>query len=80
MSRYLKQIFELLTLIYPKEEIITAYQNISAGTKKSLDYSLELLDNILEKDIKEMIFPLIEDSLFENKVAKIKSILRKIKQ
>ena len=80
VSRYLKQIFELLTLIYPKEEIITAYQNISAGTKKSLDYSLELLDNILEKDIKEMIFPLIEDSLFENKVAKIKSILRKIKQ
>jgi len=80
MRRYLKQIFELLTLIYPKEDIITAYQNISAGTKKSLDYSLELLDNILEKDIKEMIFPLIEDSLFENKIAKIKSILRKTKQ
>lgn len=80
LRRYLKQIFELLTLIYPKEEIITAYQNISAGTKKSLDYSLELLDNILEKDIKEMIFPLIEDSLFENKVAKIKNILKKIKQ
>lgn len=77
---YLKQIFELLTLIYPKEDIITAYQNISAGTKKSLDYSLELLDNILEKDIKEMIFPLIEDSLFENKVAKIKNILKRIKQ
>lgn len=80
LRRYLKQIFELLTLIYPKEYIITAYQNISTGTKKSLDYSLELLDNILEKDIKEMIFPLIEDSLFENKVAKIKNILKRIKQ
>ncbi|MBN2245846.1 MAG: hypothetical protein JW755_08370, partial [Candidatus Aminicenantes bacterium] len=74
---HLKQIFELLTLIYPKNDINTAYQNITAGTKKSLDYSLELLDNILDKDIREMIFPMIDDSLFENKVSRIKYLLKK---
>ncbi len=74
---YLKQIFELLTLIYPKADINSAYQNIAAGTKKSLDYSLELLDNILDRDIREMILPMIDDSLFENKVTRIKHLLKK---
>lgn len=76
LRKYLKQIFELLTLIYPKDDIKTAYQNISSGTKKAMDYSLELLDNILDKDIKEMIFPMIDDSLFEYKVSKIKHLLK----
>ena len=76
LRKYLKQIFELLTLIYPKDDINSAYQNISSGTKKSLDYSLELLDNILDKDIREMIFPMIDDSLFEYKISKIKHLLK----
>jgi HEAT repeat protein len=68
LARALKQIFELLGLIYPQDDIIRAYQNISAGTKKALDYSIELLDNILKKEVKDILLPLIEDTSFEEKV------------
>jgi len=74
----LKHIFELLTLIYPKDDITKAYQNISRGEKKAIDYSLELLDNLLKKDIKDLLFPLIDDITFEDKVKRCKKLLRTI--
>jgi hypothetical protein len=37
------------------------------GTKKALDYSVELLDNILKRELKEIILPLIEDTTIEEK-------------
>ncbi|MGD2245329.1 MAG: Npt1/Npt2 family nucleotide transporter [Candidatus Aminicenantes bacterium] len=72
----LKHIFELLTLIYPKDDIIKAYQNIATGKKKAIDYSLELLDNILKKSIKDLLFPLIDDISFEDKVRRCKRLLK----
>jgi len=56
-----KRIFDLLTLVHPPDDIVKAYQNILQGTKKSVDSSLELLDNILDRTIKTYLFPLIED-------------------
>ena len=67
LSRTLKQVFELLGLVYPQEDIIKAYQNILVGTKKALDYSVELLDNILKRELKELLIPLIEDTTIEEK-------------
>jgi hypothetical protein len=68
LSRAMKHVFELLGLILPQEDVIRAYQNILTGTRKALDYSVELLDNILRKDVKELLLPLIEDTPFEEKV------------
>jgi ATP:ADP antiporter, AAA family len=68
LARSMKRVFELLGLVYPQDDILKAYQNIQAGTKKALDYSIELLENILQKDIKELLLPLIEDIPLEEKV------------
>lgn len=68
LARKLKHIFELLSLVYAHEEVIRAYQNICTGQKKSIDYSLELLDNILPKVVKEALFPLVEEIPLEEKV------------
>jgi len=76
LARSLKYIFELLSLIYPREDIIKAYQNITTGTKKAIDYSIELLDNIVKKEIIEVLLPLIEDIPFEDKVKKGKKMLK----
>ena len=76
LARSLKHIFELISLIYPREDIIRAYQNICTGTKKSIDYSIELLDNMLRKEIKEVLLPLIDDTPFEDKVRKCRKILK----
>jgi len=67
LNRTMKQIFELLGLVYPQEDIVRAYQNILVGTKKALDYSVELLDNILKRELKELLIPLIEDTTLEEK-------------
>jgi ATP/ADP translocase/HEAT repeat protein len=76
LARSLKYVFELLSLIYPREDIIKAYQNITAGTKKAIDYSIELLDNIVKKEIMEVLLPLIEDIPFEDKVKKGRKMLK----
>ncbi len=80
LSRSLKHIFELLGLIYPFEDIRKAYQNICAGTKKSTDFSLELLDNILKKDLKEYLLPLFEDIPFDEKVRRCRKLERALEK
>jgi hypothetical protein len=62
--------------VYPFEDIASAYQNICAGTRKSIDYSLELLDNILKKETKEVLLPLIDDIPFEDRVRRCKKMLK----
>jgi ATP:ADP antiporter, AAA family len=70
----IKQIFDLLTLIYPAEDIVRAYQNIQQGTKKSVDFSLELLDIILDPDIKRFLFPILEDLPQEERSLQLKKL------
>jgi len=80
LARSLKHIFELLGLIYPQEDVIKAYQNICVGTKKAIDYSIELLDNMLKKEIKEVLLPLIDDIPFEDKVRKCRKLLKTLEK
>lgn len=68
-------IFKLLGLIYPQEDMIKAYQNLKVGTKDSTAYSLELLDNVLEKELREVIFPVVEDLPLEEKVKRCRNLL-----
>ncbi len=68
-------IFKLLGLIYPHEDMVKAYQNLRTGTKDSVAYALELLDNVLEKDIRDAIFPLIEDVPADEKVRRCQALL-----
>ena len=68
LARTMKRVFELLALVYSRDDIMKAYQNIESGTKKSLDYSVELLENMLRKEIKDLLLPLLEDTPFEEKV------------
>ncbi|UCC38635.1 MAG: hypothetical protein JSV96_12485, partial [Candidatus Aminicenantes bacterium] len=80
LARSLKHIFELLSLIYPHDDVIRAYQNICDGTKKALVYSLELLENMLKKEIREFLLPLIDDIPFEDKVRKCKKMLKTLEK
>jgi ATP:ADP antiporter, AAA family len=57
----LKRIFDLMTLLYPREDVINAYQNILQGTARTADYSLESLDILLDRELKALLLPLVED-------------------
>jgi len=72
----IQKIFELLSLIYPLEDMVKAYQNLCVGTKKAIDYSLELMDNILNKDLKQYLFPLIEDLPVEERIRRCRRLAK----
>jgi AAA family ATP:ADP antiporter len=71
----LGSLFKLLGLIYPQEDMTKAYQNLKAGTRDSMAYALELLDNVLEKEIREVVFPIVEDLPLEDKLRKCRALL-----
>lgn len=71
-----KLIFDLLTLIGPPEDIVKAYQNILRGGDRSADYSLELLDNILDRDLKAHLLPLLENLPPEERCRRLKKLVR----
>jgi AAA family ATP:ADP antiporter len=68
LNVFMMNIFKLLGLIYPHEEIVKAFQNIQAGTKKSVAYAVEALDNTLEKEMREAVLPIVEDLSLDEKV------------
>ncbi|RFT15958.1 MAG: putative inner membrane protein [Candidatus Saccharicenans subterraneus] len=80
LAMHLKRIFELLGLIYPTDEISRAYQNICQGTRKSLDYSIELLDNILPKELSLYLLPIIEDLPLEVRARRCQKLLRQLEK
>jgi len=72
----IKRVFDLLTLMYPREDVVNDYQNILQGTPKSVDYALEHLDNLLGREDKELLFPLIEDLPFDECALRLRKALR----
>lgn len=71
----LRNIFRLLGLVFPQEDIQRAYQNILAGTRESTAYALELLDNVLPRDLRESLLPIVEDMPVEERVRRFRALL-----
>jgi len=71
-------IFKLFGLIYSREDIMRAYQNIRVGTKDSVDYAVELLDNTIRKEMREIIVPLMEDLPLEERVKRCRGCLKNL--
>ncbi|MGQ9672201.1 MAG: Npt1/Npt2 family nucleotide transporter [Candidatus Aminicenantales bacterium] len=68
-------VFKLLGLIYPRQDMMKAYQNLRTGTKDSVAYALELLDNVLDKEMRDLIFPLVEDLPPEERLRRCRTLL-----
>ncbi|MDH4271265.1 MAG: hypothetical protein OEW18_04740, partial [Candidatus Aminicenantes bacterium] len=69
-------IFKLLGLAYPHEDISKAWQNLKSGSRNSIAYAVELLDNTLKKEMKDVILPLVEDLTLPERVQRFQKILR----
>jgi ATP/ADP translocase len=76
LETYFMDIFKLLGLYYPHDDIQKAFQNLKTGTKETIAYAIELLDITLKKDMKEVILPLIEDLDPSEKQRRFQKILR----
>ena len=72
----IKRVFDLMTLLYPREDVVNAYQNLIQGTARSADYSLESLDILLDRELKGLLWPLIEDLPAEERDLRLKRAMR----
>ncbi|HMA53866.1 MAG TPA: hypothetical protein VKT17_05365, partial [Acidobacteriota bacterium] len=68
-------IFRLLGLYYPQADIRRAYQNITTGTRNSVAHAVEWLDNALDKDLHDVLLPLVDDLSVQDKTARFRKIL-----
>jgi AAA family ATP:ADP antiporter len=76
LESMMSNIFKLLGLIYPYEDTIKAYQNIKTGTKHSMAYAVELMDNSLDQEMREIVIPIIEIMSWEEKARKCRLLLK----
>ncbi|MCC7294784.1 MAG: hypothetical protein IT188_02900, partial [Acidobacteria bacterium] len=71
-----RQIFLLLGLLYPPEDVGRALQNYAEGTKWAVDYALELLEAVLPKKMKDAVLPVLEDAPADVKARSARRILK----
>lgn len=76
LSVYFWDIFKLLGLVYPHDDIVKARQNIKTGTPHSVAYAIELLDNTLRKEIKDKVILLVEDMPPDQRQQKFKRMIK----
>lgn len=68
-------IFKVLGLYYPQGDIRRAYQNITSGSAGSVAHAVEWLDNALDKDLHDVLLPLVDDLSLPDKTGKFRKIL-----
>jgi len=71
-------IFKLLGLYYPQADIRRAYQNIVSGSRHSLAHAVEWLDNALDKDLHDLVMPLVDDLSLQEKSARFRKIIEDV--
>ncbi len=54
-------LFKLLGLVFSREDLFKAFANWRSGSKESVAYALELLENSLPKTVRQGLVPLLED-------------------
>lgn len=62
LERDKEMVFRLLRLIYPPKTMYNAYRGVTSPNPRVREDAVELLDNILNHNIKRMLFPIIDDA------------------
>jgi ATP/ADP translocase/HEAT repeat protein len=60
LDQNLERIFRLLALCYEPDDIYSAYQGYVSSRKDLRANAVEFLDNVLGKDLKKFIFPIVD--------------------
>jgi AAA family ATP:ADP antiporter len=62
LQQTLERLFRLLGLRYPPKEIYAAYLGVHRRRRDQYAAALDFLENVLERDLKRVLLPLLEDS------------------
>lgn len=72
----LEIIFRLLGLVYPPQDIYSAYQGLVSGKKLLHANAIEFLDNLLRSDVKKYIIPILDEHTPELIIQKAEELFR----
>ena len=61
LSRTLDRIFRLLGILYPLKTIDLIYMNLRSAVPTARSNAVEVLDNLIDREQKKLLLPLIED-------------------
>ena len=64
----LERIFRILGLKYSQKDIYGAYLGMMSHRKELRASAIELLDNVLKKDVKKYLFPIVDSITVESKI------------
>jgi HEAT repeat protein len=70
LDMQLEMVFRLLGIGYPQKDIYFAYAALKESHKEKRVSAIEFLDNILKKDVKRLIIPLLEEEEPEQLLAR----------
>ena len=70
LDRKLKRIFRIIGLKYPPNDIESAYTGICSNDSDLRISAIEFLDNLLDINLKKIIIPIVESTLFDEVVSK----------
>jgi len=68
INKNILNIFNLLSLLYNDKKLNYIYNQIEDGNSEILAFAVEMLDFILDEDLKNIIFPLFEYSSYNVKI------------
>jgi hypothetical protein len=60
MQREVERIFQVLDLLYPRDDVSSAYVALQSKSMILHDNALELLDNVLKSQFRKMLVPLLD--------------------
>jgi ATP:ADP antiporter, AAA family len=75
METSFSDVFKLLGLFYPHEAILKAYQNIRTGKRDAVAYAVELLDNTLKKEVRDVVIAVVEDMTLSERRQRFEKIV-----
>jgi len=62
LKQTLERLFRLLGLRYPPKEMYAAYLALNRGPGEQYAAALEFLDNVLDRELKRILLPLLDDA------------------
>jgi AAA family ATP:ADP antiporter len=66
MAREVERIFRLLHLLYPTEDLHSAYFGVQSGDRAVHDNALELLENVLSPKLRDLLVPVLDSAVPES--------------
>ncbi|MGF1635706.1 MAG: hypothetical protein ACFCUU_01435 [Cyclobacteriaceae bacterium] len=68
----ISHVFMLLEMIFDRDSILLAKENIEKGTGEGTNNALELLDIILTEDLQHRVISLLDDVSYDQKIEKLR--------